>query len=54
MSGLPKWDGLAAALQVYFANSWQKDDYTLQQCEKSKEFLFWNAVAEEKWRRTRG
>lgn len=52
--GLPKWDGLAGALQVYFANSWQKDEYTLQQCEKSKEFLFWNAVAEGKWRSSRG
>jgi hypothetical protein len=52
--GLPKWDGLAEALRVYFANSWHKDGYTLQQCEKEKEFLFWNAVADGKWCPRRG
>jgi hypothetical protein len=46
---LPKWDGLAGALQVYFANSWQKDQYTLQDCEEKKHFLFWNAVGDSKW-----
>jgi hypothetical protein len=48
--GVPRWDGLAEALRVYFSTSWQKDEYTLHQCESQKEFLFWNAVAEEKWR----
>ena len=52
--GLPKWDGLAESLRVYFANSWHKDEYTLQQCEKEKEFLFWNAVADGKWCTRRG
>jgi hypothetical protein len=47
---LPKWDGLANALRVYFKNSWHRDEYTLEECEKEKEFLFWNAVANEKWR----
>jgi len=51
---LPNWDGLAEALRVYFANSWHKDQYSLQHCEKEKEFLFWNAVADEKWRTRRG
>jgi hypothetical protein len=48
---LPEWDGLADALRVYFATSWYKDAYTLQECEKKKSFLFWNAVANEKWER---
>ena len=47
---LPTWDGLAEALRVYFSQSWQKDTYTLQYCQQEKEFLFWNAVGEEKWR----
>jgi hypothetical protein len=47
---LPVWDGLADALRVYFSQSWQKDNYTLQYCQQAKEFLFWNAVGEEKWR----
>ena len=51
---LPEWDGLSRALQVYFANSWQKDQYTLQHCEGQKEFLFWNAVGDSKWQASRG
>ena len=51
---LPNWDGLAEALRVYFANSWHKDQYTLKECEQEKEFLFWNAVGNEKWRPKRG
>ena len=47
---LPEWDGLAEALRVYFAEGWHKDQYTLEEAEKQKEFLFWNAVGEEKWR----
>jgi hypothetical protein len=47
---VPRWDGLAEALRVYFSTSWHKDEYSLRQCENQKEFLFWNAVAEEKWR----
>src|SRR5277367_1540388 len=47
---VPAWDGLADALRVYFSQSWQKDTYTLQYCQQQKEFLFWNAVGEEKWR----
>lgn len=48
--GVPRWDRLAEALRVYYSASWHKDEYTLRQCESQKEFLFWNAVAEEKWR----
>ena len=50
---LPQWDGLARELQVYFANSWHKDHYTLEYCEEKKEFLFWNAVGDSKWQRSR-
>jgi hypothetical protein len=46
----PNWEGLAEALRVYFENSWHQDSHTLEYCEKNKEFLFWNAVANEKWR----
>src|SRR5271154_5799686 len=49
---MPEWDGLAEALRVYFAESWQKDSFTKEEAEKKKEFLFWNAVSEEKWRVT--
>lgn len=51
---LPNWDGLAEALRIYFANSWHKDHYTLKECEQKKEFLFWNAVGNEKWCPRRG
>lgn len=47
---VPEWKGLAEALRVYFNNSWYQDAYTLKYCEQKKEFLFWNAVADEKWR----
>jgi len=47
---VPAWDGLADALRVYFSQSWQKDTYPLRYCQQEKEFLFWNAVGEEKWR----
>jgi hypothetical protein len=47
---VPDWKGLADALRVYFGSSWHKDSYTLDYCEEKKEFLFWNAVADEKWR----
>ncbi|OLE50841.1 MAG: hypothetical protein AUG51_25965 [Acidobacteria bacterium 13_1_20CM_3_53_8] len=47
---VPEWQGLANALRVYFGNSWHQDDYTIEYCEEEKEFLFWNAVADEKWR----
>lgn len=47
---VPEWQGLANALRVYFGNSWHKDSFTLKYCEEKKEFLFWNAVADEKWR----
>ena len=47
---VPKWQGLANALRVYFGNSWHQDSYTIEYCEEEKEFLFWNAVADEKWR----
>jgi len=50
--GLPEWDGLAEALRVYFAEGWQKDKFTKEEAERKKEFLFWNAVSEEKWRVT--
>ena len=50
---LPQWDGLAAALQVYFSHGWQKK-YTLQQCENRKAFLFWNAVADANMKLERG
>ena len=47
---MPEWKGLAEALRVYFNNSWHQDCYSLEYCEQKKEFLFWNAVADEKWR----
>jgi len=50
--GLPEWDGLGEALRVYFAEGWQKDSYTKEEAERRKEFLFWNAVSEQKWRVT--
>lgn len=49
---LPKWPGLADALRIYFADSWHRDAYTVQECEKLKSDLFWVAVAEEKWRKS--
>ena len=49
-STLPKWDGLADALRVYFAEGWHKDQHTKEEAKRHKEFLFWNAVGEEKWR----
>jgi len=50
--GVPEWNGLGEALRVYFAEGWHKDNYTSEEAEKRKEFLFWNAVSEEKWRAT--
>jgi len=50
---LPQWDGLAAALQVYFSQEWRKN-YALQQCENKKAFLFWNAVADANMKLERG
>jgi hypothetical protein len=47
---LPEWEGLGAALQTYYHESWHKDDFSIEECEKYKEFLFWNAVADDKWR----
>jgi len=47
---VPGWCGLAQALRAYFNSSWHQDSYTLKYCEENKEFLFWNAVADEKWR----
>jgi len=49
---IPEWIDLAEALRIYFNNSWYQDRYTLEFCERNKEFLFWNAVADEKWRTT--
>jgi hypothetical protein len=51
---LPQWDGLAGALQGYFAHGWQNDRFTLEECEQKKSFLFWNAVADAKMRASRG
>lgn len=51
-SDLPEWDGLGEALRVYFAEGWHKDSYSKEEAERRKEFLFWNAVSEEKWRVT--
>jgi hypothetical protein len=45
-TGFPAWQGLATALQSYFEEGWQKDRYTVEECEKHKWFLFWNAVAD--------
>jgi hypothetical protein len=47
---LPKWEGLGDALRKYFNESWHEDDYTPEEVEEHKSFLFWNAVAEDKWR----
>jgi hypothetical protein len=47
---LPEWEGLGAALMTYYHDSWQKDDFSIEECEKYKGFLFWNAVADDKWR----
>ena len=49
-TSMPNWAGLAEALRVYFTTSWHKDAYTLQECEQHRDFLFWNAVGNEKWR----
>ena len=51
---LPDWQGLAQALREYFQLGWQQDAFSLEFCEKSKEFLFWNAVADLKMKRSRG
>jgi hypothetical protein len=48
--GLPDWTGLAKALRVYFRNSWQGDNYSLEYCEKHVKFLYSIAIADEKWR----
>jgi len=50
----PQWEGLAGALQRYFAQGWQRDRFSLEYCEKAKEFLFWNAVADMKMKESRG
>jgi hypothetical protein len=50
---MPHWEGLAKALRVYFRDSWQQDDYTLEYCETHTEFLYSVAVADEKWRAQR-
>ena len=50
---MPRWDGLAKALRVYFRDSWQQDDYSLEYCEAHTEFLYSVAVADEKWRTQR-
>jgi len=50
----PQWEGLAGALQRYFAQGWQRDRFSLEYCEKAKEFLFWNAVGDMKMKESRG
>jgi hypothetical protein len=47
---MPRWDGLAEALRIYFRDSWQQDNYTIEFCEAHTEFLYSVAVADEKWR----
>lgn len=49
-SGLPDWSGLPKALRVYFRDSWQADNYTLEYCEQHVKFLYSVAIADEKWR----
>jgi hypothetical protein len=50
---VPEWEGLPRALRTYFATSWQEDAFTEGHCEEHKDFLFWNAVADDKWRATK-
>lgn len=51
---VPQWEGLPRALRTYFGTSWHEDSFTERYCEEHKNFLFWNAVADDKWRNKRG
>lgn len=53
-SALPDWPLLGQALREYFQQGWHRDVFSLEFCERAKHFLFWNAVADLKMKKSRG
>jgi hypothetical protein len=53
-SELPDWPELGQALREYFQQGWHQDGFSLDFCERAKHFLFWNAVADVKMKKSRG
>jgi hypothetical protein len=53
-SELPNWPPLVEALRDYFQQGWQRDVFSLEFCERAKHFLFWNAVADMKMKKSKG
>jgi hypothetical protein len=53
-SEVPDWPPLGQALREYFQQGWHRDVFSLEFCERAKSFLFWNAVADMKMKKSRG
>jgi hypothetical protein len=53
-SELPDWPPLVEALREYFQQGWHGDVFSLEFCERAKQFLFWNAVADMKMKKSKG